>query len=142
MSFKDFEYRVYAIKDRIGIAALDMANIQKIAKALNGSQCNTRILYDVSAPMREVWNLSDFGFAYEVTKAVHSRYLRIRALKRLLSITKNSVVIKQIDKYLADDKKWDSDIVDKLSADIKILTGEIHSFGGSLAGVKKTENAA
>jgi hypothetical protein len=108
------------------IADTDRENYEKIVRALNRKQCNTFVPWKASGPQRSVWNLSDFGFALEVTRAVPSRYLRIRCLKRLLEITSNPTVASQIETYLLDDKKHDSQIADNLSFELERLN---HSSG-------------
>lgn len=96
----------------------DERNAIAIAKALNGKQNNCHPIGEIG-PMREVWNLSDFGFAFEITKAVPARHLRIRGLKRLIEMTKNNFVIDQIEEYLSDDKKHDSAVADRLAFDLR-----------------------
>lgn len=94
-------------------------NALLIANKLNESQNNSEPPRSASGPMRDVWNLGDFGFAFTVTKCIPSRNLRIRALNKLKEMTSNLVVLEQIDKYLADDKKWDSDITDRIAFDLQ-----------------------
>ena len=97
----------------------DQRNALLIAQMLNGSQNNSRPTPGTRGPAREVWNLSDFGFACNITECVPSRYLRIRALKKLKELTRNVKVLEQITKYLKNDTKWDSDIADRLAFDLK-----------------------
>ena len=88
--------------------ALDKENALKIARKLNSLQANSEPPIDTPWWMRNVWNLSDFGFAYVITQVVPSRYLRRRALTKLAQMTKNDIVISQIHNYLENDSKWDS----------------------------------
>jgi len=99
----------------------DKQNALLIAKTLNCTQGNCEPPLDAPFHMQDVWNLSDFGFACTVTECIPGRYLRIRALKKLKSMTTNSFVIKQIDKYLSDNTKWDSQIADNLAFDLRHL---------------------
>ena len=96
----------------------DKRNALIIASRLNGSQ-NNSIPLGMIGPTRDCWNLSDFGFACTIMECVPSRYLRIRALKWLKRVTRNIIVLEQIDKYLKDDMKWDSQIADRLAFDLQ-----------------------
>ncbi len=97
----------------------DKRNAILIANGLNCSQCNTHPTPGTDCVTRCVWNLSDFGFAYTVTKCVPSRHLRIRALKKLKEMTGVIFVIEQISKYLNSDTEWDSQIADRLAFDLQ-----------------------
>lgn len=106
----------------------DNRNIQNIAKTLNASQNNSHRNNAVNFVQRDVWNLSEFGFAFQVTKAVPSRYLRIRSLKKLLRITHNQIVYEQIKVYLLNDRKWDFQIADNIAFRLKDLTKQIEEL--------------
>jgi len=99
----------------------DKRNIDKIVKVLNANQNNSDPPRNANTMIRDVWNLSDFGFAFEITKAVPCRYLRIRALKKLLNMTRSSIVVEQINKYLENPSKYDSNIADGLAFELKEL---------------------
>ena len=103
------------------IIDLDRENYEKIARVLNSNQNNSHRINAHNFISQEVWNLSAFGFALVVTRAVPSRYLRIRCLKRLMEVTSNEIVMDQITEYLSDDKKHDSQVADNLSFELKRL---------------------
>lgn len=90
---------------------LNEENMQAIADVLNKKQNNSHSIYAGSGPARDVWNLSDFGFAYQITKAVPNREERNKALSLLYAKTTCIIVQDQITNYLEDQHKWDDQIV-------------------------------
>lgn len=103
----------------MSVESEDRRNALLITNRLNGLQNNTTPPWGTPGYIREVWSLSDFGFACTVTECIPSRYLRKRALKKLKVMTKSIIVLEQIDKYLANDRKWDSQIADRLAFDLQ-----------------------
>lgn len=97
-------------------------NALKIANMLNQKQTNVLPCYAETWLQREVMNLSNFGFALNVTKIIPARHLRIPALKRLLEMTNNPIVCDQIKEYLEDDRKWDYQIADNLAFELQRAT--------------------
>ena len=79
-------------------------SVNKIATALNREQTNNP--QRMNGPRADCSNLSTFGFALVVSIAEPDRDLRIAALKVISSLTAATIVIDQIEEYLADDRKW------------------------------------